>query len=50
MGLFRDNETNNSNATYQQGYKSQLVRDDPVGYFINVAEDLNTGEKDNKSS
>ena len=50
MGLLRDNETNNSIATLQQGEKSQLVKDDPVGYFISVAKDLNMEEKENKCS
>ena len=39
MELFRDNETNNSNRTW---HASQLVWDEPVGYFANVAEDLNS--------
>ena len=35
MGLFRDNETNNSNGTLN-GYKSQLVGGEPIGYCRQV--------------
>ena len=42
MGLFRDNETNNSYGT-DHGYKSQLLDVESVGYFTSVAEDLNSG-------
>ena len=42
MELFRDNEPNNFNGTLQ-GYDSQLVGDESVGYHTSVAKDLNSG-------
>ena len=42
MELFRDNEPNNFNGTLQ-GYDSQLVGGESVGYHTSVAKDLNSG-------
>lgn len=42
MELFRDNEPNNFNGTVQ-GYDSQLVGGESVGYHTSVAKDLNSG-------
>ena len=42
MELFRDNEPNNFNGTLQ-GYDSQVVGGESVGYHTSVAKDLNSG-------
>ena len=42
MELFRDDEPNNFNGTLQ-GYDSQLVGGESVGYHTSVAKDLNSG-------
>ena len=42
MGLFRDNEASNVNGTWLGGK--------PVGFFISVVEDLNSGILRKKSS
>lgn len=50
MELFRDNEPNNVNGTLQ-GYDSQLVGGESVGYHTSVAKDLGTNKnKSNKRS
>ena len=41
-GLFRDNETNTLHGT-KYCEKSHLTGGEPVGFFTNVDEDLNTG-------